>query len=114
MRSGALDRRITIEQATATTDATGAEVLTWTKLADAWAERTPISATSKFAADQRYSDADTTYEIRWQPYVPTLSTKMNRIVYRDRIYNIMGVMEHGRQDSAVIVTKSRADLEGTP
>lgn len=115
MRSGKLDRRITVQVRSVTRDATGGEVETWTNAYDIWAERETTGATERFAASQRIADVDTLFRIRWNDDVERLVTpQSHRITYRGRWYEVLGVVEIGRREGLWLPTKSRGDLGGVP
>lgn len=97
MRSGELDRLITIEQATESTDAYGAPTLTWDPPANSWqvwAQVKPIRGQEYFAAQQVNARVDTTFRIR---YRSDITTKM-RISYGGEYYDIQSIIELGRRE----------------
>lgn len=105
MDAGKLDRRITIERATVTTDVLGGEVLTWGTLATVWAQVIPVSDGERWRAEEVAATATHWFRIRWGVGVmPT-----DRIVYEGDVYLISGVKEIGRHDGQEITASARAE-----
>lgn len=105
MEAGKLDRRISIERATETTDAVGGVVLNWSSIATVWAGMRPKFGDEKFAVSETAAVADTIFTIRdWPIVLPT-----DRVIYKDRVYSIRRVDEIGRNEGQEITASSRAD-----
>lgn len=94
MRAGDLDRRITIEQATAGTDDYGAPTQTWATLAQVWAQVKPVRGQEYFAAQQVNARVDTVFKIRHRTDITTAM----RISYGSEYYDIQSVLEIGRRE----------------
>jgi SPP1 family predicted phage head-tail adaptor len=107
MAAGALDRRITIEQLTETRDGAGGVVPTWDAVCVIWAQRTPVTAREKFAAQQLAADADTRYRIRDPGF--EVSPKTHRVKDGLRVYDIRGVLEVGRREGVDLLALARAE-----
>ena len=105
MRSGQIDRRITIEQNTAGRDAAGAETESWTALADmpVWAEVRPAAGREFFDAQQIVAEAKVVFRIRYRSDV---DHKM-RVNYAGNLYDIHGIAELGRQEGLDIMTTAK-------
>lgn len=102
MRFEHLDRQITIEQVSTTRGANGSVIETWSTFASPWAKKTDINGTEKFQSDQRLSEVNAIFRIRYRPGV---TTKM-RILYDDVYYDIQGPpKEIGRREYLDILTK---------
>lgn len=113
-RAGALDRRIDIEAVTYAAAADGEPVPTWSRLTTISAAIESQAATERFAAAQRFATVDTLFRVRWNEAItPTLTPQTHRIVYRGRVYELLGVVEIGRKVEAHLPTVGRAQ-EGTP
>lgn len=93
MKIGTLDRRVTIESATTTQDASGQPVETWTTFATVWAARKDVRGRERFDAAQRLAVRTAVYRIRW---IAGLSEKM-RIVDAGATYDVTGIAEDYRQ-----------------
>lgn len=106
MDAGKLDRRITVERATITTDAAGGEVQDWTAIATVWAEVLPISDGERWRASEVAAHVTTRFRIRWGLGV----TVEDRIVYEGRVYEIVGVKEIGRREGQEITAAARAEV----
>lgn len=114
-KSGRYDRQLTIQLATRTRNAVGEEVVSWSNWANVWAARETQTATERFIASQPYAEVDTLWRCGWNSAImEQLSPKNHRILYRDRVYDILGVVEIGRQAETHIPTKARTDAGGEP
>lgn len=111
-RAGDYDRFITIERRSTSVNDVGDTVETWAAIAGVWAARDPQQAVERFGANETYATVDTVFRTRWYPWAPTLTPQGFRIVYRDRIYNVLGFAEIGRREQVQIPCVARGDLEG--
>ncbi len=116
MRSGRLDRRITIERRTVAQNSFGEENETWSNAGELWAEKRHERVLERFASQQRYASAEVAFRVRWFPLIPTVTAALDdyRITYEGREYNILGIDEIGRREGAHVVCVSRTDKGGTP
>lgn len=105
MEAGKLDRRITIERFTATTDEVGGETQAWTGVAEVWAAVEPISDGERWRAAEVAASVTTRFRIRWGQGV----TVEDRIGYDGRTYDIVGVKEIGRREGQEITAAARAE-----
>ena len=94
MRSGKLDRLITIERGTHEVDETGNPVFVWSKLADLRAQIVQAS-TEEFI--RAYGASDETVIIFRTHYFDGI-TNADRVKYEGAIFNMKGVNEIGRRD----------------
>jgi SPP1 family predicted phage head-tail adaptor len=101
MRSGDLDRRITIEGQQVTTSDSGQEIVTWVFVTTVWAELLPIRGGERYAAQQLVGQAITTFSFRWTNTTKTVTTK-HRVVYDGREFNIVDVREPKRREEIQI------------
>lgn len=98
--AGSLDRRITIERATTTTNSFNEPEPTWVALATVWAMRKDISDGEKFASGQVGSTLLSRFTIRSSTLTRTVSP-VDRLSYGTTndsppvptIWNILGVKE---------------------
>lgn len=87
--AGELRHYIRIDSRTNTRDSnTGESVTTWTKLADVWAKISPLSGKEFIAAQSVSSEVTGRVTIRYRDDV----SATNRIVYRNKVYNIVAVL----------------------
>lgn len=95
MRSGKLDRFITIERGGETVDDYGRVTTGWTALATVRAE---VLQTSTAEFLKSYGEAEQTgiaFRIRWLPGMTITTT--DRIIYAGQPYNLVEVKEIGRR-----------------
>ena len=103
MRTGKMNRYITIETPTVTQDSFGGEVTTWATFAVVWAARVDMKARERFNSDQIQAKETTTWRIRWLINVqPDM-----RITYSGKVYEIIGLAELGRTAGLEITTEAR-------
>jgi SPP1 family predicted phage head-tail adaptor len=89
MQSGRLRHKVSLQQLTETQNQeTGAMVKAWIEVAEVWARIEPLSAREFIAASATQSEVTARITIRYRAGV----TAKMRIVYRDKIYNIAGVL----------------------
>jgi SPP1 family predicted phage head-tail adaptor len=93
MRAGALDRRITLQRATAAPNSFNEPVETWADLVTVWAQQRPDRGAERFAAQEIVGQAVMTFHIRYRTDIRTT----DRILYQGRIWNILDVREVGRR-----------------
>lgn len=106
IRSGRLDKRITIQRKTLTDNDYGEPVETWADLITLWAIYLPARGTERFAAAQQIAEIDTVFRIRYRQGI----TVMDRIVYNERTYDIKAVVDMcGRKDGIELYAKARAE-----
>ena len=105
-KPGRMDKLITIQQWGADSpaqDAYGAPSGTWTTYATRWAEKIDKSG-REFFAGGLVGEATCMFKIR---YLDGLTTKM-RISYDSEYYDIISIIELGRQDTQEVVAKVQA------
>ncbi|MCK6475326.1 MAG: phage head closure protein [Phycisphaerales bacterium] len=94
VRTGELDRRITIEQPTTVGyDAAGGPTVEWASFTTLWAKREPMSGSEQFGADQRYARQAAVFTVR---HIPGITPAM-RVVCEGQIYQIDDVAELDRR-----------------
>lgn len=108
MRAGQLDRRVTIEAVTRTTDPAGQATETWAPVATVWAAVWQLSATERAARPQTAAEETRRFRIRWtRAWTPTPGD--HRIVYAGRVFDIQGVAEIGRREGWEITATAKVD-----
>ena len=105
MRSGRLDRRLTLQRKTATENDYGEPVETWTTLATVWAEKIPVRGFERYAAMQTVAEVDTRFKIRYRTDISPL----DRVVCAGTTYDVQGVLEIGRREGWEILARGRAE-----
>ena len=108
MHSPKLDRKITLQRATTTTNEYGEEVQTWGTLATVWASKKDVSDGERIAAAAASAEIGTRFQIRWDSSWSDLSP-LDRVVYDGRTYNISAVKEIGRREGLEISAAARAE-----
>jgi head-tail adaptor len=121
MKSGKLDRLITIQRKTVTQDNFGQEVETWAAIAHRRAATyAPVRGDERFTASQFVAKQQVTFWVRWASALQSLNP-MDRVLYpcpddedvqsppTEIIYDIMEVSELGRRDGFKITAARRAD-----
>lgn len=93
MAAGNLDRRIVIQQPSATRDASGQLTPTWTTFATVWAQLTQGAATEDFKDPARQAERSVKFRIR---YLAGVTTVM-RVVWDGQVYAINDVAEPERR-----------------
>ena len=105
MRSGRLDRRLTLQRRTLTENDYGEPVETWTTLATVWAEKIPVRGSERYVAMQTVAEVDTRFKIRYRTDVSPL----DRVVCAGITYDVQGVIEIGRREGWEILARGRAE-----
>jgi SPP1 family predicted phage head-tail adaptor len=100
VRAGRLRHYVTVQQATETQDTDGSVIQTWGTYAQVYAEISPKSGSEDYAAAG--INASVVHEIRIR-YLDGLTPKM-RIVYGDRTFEIVGVVNWGERDREQLLT----------
>lgn len=93
MRSGRLDRRLTIQAVTETRGSAGDVVETWADVATVWAEKMDEKGREYFAAAQVTAERPTRFTIRWRSGL----TAKHRVVCEGVTYDVQAIDEIGRR-----------------
>lgn len=101
MKSGKLDRRITIQNRVETQNTLGEAVISYTTFAQVWAEVVPLRGREYFTAAQTIPEAQLRIRIRYMTGV----TEKHRIVYEGVNYDILHIAEIGRKEGLEIMVK---------
>lgn len=109
IQAGKLDRRVTVERATATAGPFNEPVETWSPLlTNVSAAKTDIRDGERFRAGEVMADATTRFLLRWNTLSGTIDAR-DRLVCEGRTYSIVGVKEVGRREGVEITTASRVE-----
>lgn len=101
MKSGKLDRRITIQSRIETQNSFGEAVISYGTLAQVWAEVLPLSGRELFTAAQTFPEAQLKVRIRYRADV----TEKNRILHDGISYDIIHIAEIGRREGLEMLVK---------
>lgn len=110
MSAGELDRRITIQRYTTTTNDFNEEVKAWSDLTTIWAMRHDMSSAEKFSAGQVNATLATRFKVRSSSTTRGV-TANDRISYDGGLFDITGVKEttEGRKRYLWIEAVRQAD-----
>jgi head-tail adaptor len=111
MAAGPLDKRIRIEEESATRDDMGGSADDgWVPLATLWAAREDAAGDERFAAAERSGVRSTTFRVRSSRLTRALTTA-HRIFHNHAYYEIIGLGETtaGRNRFILITTTVRND-----
>lgn len=107
-QAGRLDRRVALQRATTTQNATtGEQVRIWADEATVWAQVEPLAGSELFRAQQLEAKADTRFRIRYRTGITPAETL--RIAYGGRYYDLRSVVELGRREGLEILAEARTE-----
>ena len=86
MQAGKLNKRVIIQQYAATRDDYGGEVLTWSDIVTAWAQKAHRTSREFFAAQKVNAETTDMFIIR---HYSGITTKM-RVIFDGKTYDIIG------------------------
>lgn len=89
---GRLDRRITLQSASAERNSVGDAVVTWVNVATVWAAKTTNTGGRMFAAESKNYEAQLTYRVRYRSDIAAGW----RVVHGDDEFEVTAVSEQGR------------------
>jgi len=103
MRSGELDRKITIQQKTESRTPLGGVTESWATLAAVWAKVIPLSGREYFnaTAEQRVASKLTRFRIRY--LAAARKDTQLRVLYDSETYDIKHIAEIGRHEALELV-----------
>ena len=88
---GKLNKRITIQKQTVTTDAEGNQIATWQDYFSCYAAVNGVSQRDYWSARQQHEENTVTFRLRCCADLKTLNTIDYRIVFDGIIYDITGI-----------------------
>ena len=104
-----LDRPITLQRATSTTNSLNEPVVTWNNLTPRiMANRSYKNATEGISAQQISATLISRYIIRWESYYADLNAK-DQLIDDGKTYSILAVYELGRREWLEIHAIARVD-----
>lgn len=104
---GALDRQITLQQVTESTETSGFPTEAWSTLATVFARKQDMSGRERFVAGQMTAPFDTGWVI---PYRTDMDPdeidvpKKRRLVYKGRVFDIVYAQMIGRYEGIALQT----------
>lgn len=101
MRSGKLDRRITIQALTVTPNIEGAGIDSWSAGTTVWADKIPKTVSEAFQNQQELATADLVFRVRNISGI----TETSRVVYNSKNYDIIGIQEIERNQGFDLFVK---------
>jgi len=85
---------VTLEARTVTRLEDGSESVSWTPVAEVWAQIVPVRGEERYAAGAEQPERDAKIRIRWRPGI---SSGM-RVLHEGRVWDITAVLEIGRHE----------------
>ena len=104
---GKMNRRLTFQTRTLSSDSAGGRTETWVDSFDAWAEMLSHKAAEKVMGEAERSEDVRHFRIR---YRSGIGEGTHRVLYKLKFYDIEGVTEEGIQDRLVIHCKALQSL----
>jgi len=113
LRAGLLDRRIVLQRNVYTLSSSGDKIDSWSTLSTRWASLNPLSGDERNAAQQWIAKEQVKFTVRWSADISDLSP-LDRIIFpasdvsespipTRSTYDVMAVMEEGRQEGLIIL-----------
>lgn len=109
MMSGQMDRRLTIQRATVSTNGFNEPVQTWAPIATVWARRINVSDAERQRSAETTAEITARFQIRFQSALASLNPK-DRVICDGDTFDIWGVKEIGLREGLEISATARADL----
>src|SRR3546814_1174641 len=107
MRTGDMDRRVTLQRFTTTQDEYGEEIQTWTDLATVFAEVRQQGGKEYLVAATTLAERRVVFFLRWFPGL----TVEDRVSYDGLLHNIKEVREIGRRDGVERSEEETSELQ---
>ena len=92
MRSGRMDRYLTIQFKTISVGSDGAAIETWATRTKAWGERRELNMSERIQANAVQADTSARYFLRYN----TIINEKDRIIDGNKTLEVIGVIEIGR------------------
>ena len=107
--AGKRDRWVTMQALTESVGGSHYPVETWNNLTQFWASRQQTGGQERFIAEQQSAPFDTTWEVpwssQWDPSAMNVP-KVRRLVYADRVHDIVRAEEIDRKRGVRLMTLS--------
>lgn len=108
IRSGDLNRRITIQARDTTVDGFGQQAATWADVLSCWASIRPLSGRELLSAQAQVSETTHEIQIRYRSGI----TPANRVVYQGRVFNVLSVLDKDTKHKALTLLCSEGLNQG--
>lgn len=108
MRTGRLDRRITLQYPSAVQNDYGEPVVTWVDIATVWAEKVENNGQERFTENQYLSKAERLFRVRWSETALQMTT-LHRVVFDGRAHDVVHVQEISRRVGIELFCYARSE-----
>lgn len=88
---GKLNQRISIQKKTVISDDIGNQTEEWTKVHDCWAAVNTVSGREFWAARQQNEENTVNFKVRYCKKIAEIGTVDYRIIFHNKIYDIISV-----------------------
>lgn len=102
MRSGSLNRRITVQSYTTTVNAYGEPIKSWSTYAQRWAAVEPLLGREYWAAQQVVAENSVRFRMRHDATTSAITPKM-RVSYDSRTFDINSVINVKEQSKEIVL-----------
>lgn len=108
MKSGLLDRRLTIQRPAYTINDFNEKIATWEDLITVWASKRDVSDGERVQAQQIAAHITTRFQFRWSVTAATINPT-DRLYFEGAYYEIFSCKEIGRHRGIEISAAARAE-----
>ncbi len=106
MRAGQLRHRIVLQSKTASRDAMGGDIITWSDRDTVWAAVEPLRGREYFSAHEFQSETEIRFRIRYRPDITTAW----RAMWETRPYDITAVIDvNGKHVEQELMAKTQVN-----
>lgn len=109
MKAGELDRRLTWQRATSTTDNFGGRVVVWEDLFETWCKKDDAAGRRLVQALETTDEQAVVLVMRWRPGLH----EIDRVLFEGKAWVITGLTEQGRRDGLEVKLTTRMDTPET-
>lgn len=105
MMAGKLDREVTLLSRGSTRNGDGEQIESYTTLGVVYAQYLPAKGNERWVAQAFQADCEAVFIVRYRNDLNTL----NEVAFDGRNWDVLGILEIGRQEGLAINAKTRAD-----
>ena len=102
MRTGSLNKRITVQSYTPTGNAIGEPIKSWSTYATRWAAIEPLLGREYWAAQQVVAENSVRFRLRYDATTAAITPKM-RVSYDGRLFDIQSVVNVREQNIEIVL-----------